>query len=258
VRRLRGLSGRRRAALVALVVLALLAGPAVYVYRGSTHSTPVSEQRALERFRAAQGDRAGTALPRPGVYTYRVHGWECAGLGPLCLRRQLPQTAYLIVTQRVSTLQLELDLSAEHRESARYALREGARYETWQDTYLSFAGVAQDDAESTAPATLALPARLRVGEGWTQRFHVGGLPVVSVNRVLRRERVTIGGRPTDTFVVASDSTTGGAHPGTEHDVAWHAQSLGLDVRQTISRRIGGAFPYKLEATATLVGITPRT
>jgi hypothetical protein len=247
-----------RRLLVVLAVLLLVAVGGAYEYRRSTHSTPVSEQRALERFRAAQGGRPGRLAPRPGVYTYAVKGWECAGVGPLCLRRALPARAYMVVTQRPSTLQFELDLSAEHRETVRYRIRGGARYETWQDTYLSFAGVAQESAEATVPATLALPAEPRTGQRWTQRFHVGKLPVRSDNRVVRREPVEIAGRSIEAFVVASDSVTGGAHPGREHDVAWHAQALGLDLRQTISRRIGGAFPYRLEATATLEGITPAT
>jgi len=71
-----------------------------------------------------------------------------------------------------------------------------------------------------------------------------------------RIQITVAGRTLDTFVIQSDSVTGGAHAGTEHDVAWHAQDLGLDVRQTVSRRIGGAFPYRLEASATLAEFSP--
>jgi len=105
-------------------------------------------------------------------------------------------------------------------------------------------------------AALVLPANPRVGQRWTQVFHVGSLPVHGTNRVLRREQVTVAGRTLDTLVIRSDSVTGGAHAGTEHDVAWHAPGLGLDVRQTISRRIGGAFPYRLEASATLAQLSP--
>ena len=251
---------RRHPRGTAVVGAALLLAAALiaFAYRRSTHSTPVSEQRALRRYRDAQGGRPGALQPRPGVYRYAVTGWECAGVGPLCLRRALPARAYLIVIQRSGSLQLELDLSAEHRESVRYQVRGGARFESWQDTFLSFAGVSQENAEATVPATLALPARLRTGLHWTQRFHVAELPVRSDNRVLRREPVEVGGRSVETFVIASDSVTGGAHPGTEHDVAWHAEALGLDVRQTISRRIGGAFPYRLEATATLEQLAPAT
>jgi hypothetical protein len=255
---LRGMTRRRRAGIAALVVLALLAVAAVYAYRRSSHSTPVSERNALERFRARQGDVGAAGVPRPGVYAYAVRGWECAGVGPLCVRRALPATAYLVVTRRGATLQLELELSAEHREAVRYDVRPGGRYETWQDTFISFAGVAQEDSHPTRPATLALPADLRVGRTWTQRFHVESLPVTSTNRILRSERVTVNGRALDAVVVASDSITGGAHPGTERDVTWHAPALGLDVRETISRRIGGTFPYRLEATATLVGASPTT
>jgi hypothetical protein len=250
------MSRRRRIAWTVLVLLAALVAVGSYEYRQSSHSTPVSEQRALDRYRSLQGSQPETGVPAPGIYRYAVTGWECAGVGPLCLRRQLPASAYLIVTRGPETLQMEFDFSAEHREAIRYRLTAGARYETWQDTYLSFVGVAQDDAAATVPATLALPASPRVGQRWTQVFHVGSLPVHGTNRVLRREQVTVAGRTLDTLVIRSDSVTGGAHAGTEHDVAWHAQGLGLDVRQTVSRRIGGAFPYRLEASATLAQFSP--
>ena len=74
-----------RRAVVVLAALLLAAGFVAYEYRRSTHSTPVSEQRALQRFRDAQGGRPGALQPRPGVYRYAVTGWECAGVGPLCL-----------------------------------------------------------------------------------------------------------------------------------------------------------------------------
>ena len=80
----------------------------------------------------------------------------------------------------------------------------------------------------------------------------------SDNRVLRQERIEIAGRRVETLVIVIDSVTGGAHPGTEHDVTWHSTELGLDVRETVSRKIGGTFPYRLEVSATLLRVMPST
>ena len=51
-------------------------------------------------------------------------------------------------------------------------------------------------------------------------------------RVLRQEQITVAGRTLDTFVIQSDSVTGGAHAGTEHDVAWPG-----------TRRTSASIPY---------------
>ena len=47
------------------------------------------------------------------------------------------------------------------------------------------------------------------------------------------------------FVETADSVVTGAHPGTERDVDWIDPSTGLDLRETIDRKVGGAFPYEM-------------
>jgi hypothetical protein len=245
----------RRLGIAAAVLVLLLAGAAIYVWRTGGHSTPVSQRSALTRYRAAQPAPA-TTPPATGVYTYAVQGWECAGVGPLCLHRDLPKHAELVVTRSRAGLTLELDLSAEHLEAQRFSERPDGRYLTWQRTRISFAGVAQDDAHATTPATLAIPAKLRVGQRWTQRFHDAGLPVVTHDRVLRREQLAVGGRRIETYVIQSSSTTGGPHPGTEIERTWHSPALGLDVKVQITREIHRVFPYRMQATGTLVDVEP--
>ena len=42
-------------------------------------------------------------------------------------------------------------------------------------------------------------------------------------------------------------------PGTERDVTWESETTGLTVRETIDRRIGGAFPYRMRVELRLIG-----
>jgi hypothetical protein len=58
------------------------------------------------------------------------------------------------------------------------------------------------------------------------------------------------------YEIDADSKTGGAHPGTEDDISWRAPSVGLDVRLVVHRRIGGVFPYTMDADATLLSLKP--
>jgi hypothetical protein len=246
----------RRLGIAAAVVLGIGGAAAVYVWRTSGHSTPVSRNAAVERYRATTQAAGSGRRPETGVYSYALDGWECAGVGPLCLHRTLPSQAELIVTRGRAGLTLELDVSAEHVEAQRFAERPGGRYLTWKRTRIAFAGVTRDDAHATTPVTLALPARLHVGQRWTARFHDAGLPVVSVSKVLRRAIVNVAGTPFETYVIRSVSTTGGAHPGTDRELTWHSEQLGLDLRLQISREIHGVFPYRMQATGRLLDLTP--
>jgi hypothetical protein len=246
----------RRLGIAVAVVLGLGAAAGTYGWRTGGHSTPVSQDAAVARYRTQTRAAGSPRPPQTGVYTYAIRGWECAGVGPLCLHRSLPPRAELIVTRGRAGLTLELDVSAEHLEAQRFAERPDGRYLTWKRTSLTFAGVTRDDAHPTTPATLALPARLHVGQRWTVRFHDAGLPVVSTSKVLRRATVDVGGTPFPTYVIQSVSTTGGAHPGTDRELAWHSERLGLDLRLQITREIHGVFPYRMQASGRLQDRTP--
>jgi hypothetical protein len=251
------MSTRMRILLGGLVVIAITIGAAGYVVLRSRHSTPVAERTAVARFRAVQGAAEAAGLPETGVYTYSVRGWECAGLGPLCLHRSLPSRAYAIVSRHGALLTIELDLSREHLEAQRFRLTPRGRLLVWQRTELSILGVSQDDAHTVSPeTTLSVPASPHAGARWSQRFNDGGLPVSVENHVSRSEGIPVGDETLATWKIVSASITGGAHPGTEDDVDWLASDLGIDARFSIDRRIRGVFPYRLELTADLVSRSP--
>ena len=238
---------------IALIAVVLVAG-SVFWRRLATSSDSVPVSSAVSEFqRGAKGSVSGP--PRPGVYTYALRGTECAGVLGVRLCRAFPSRARLILTRRPGTITIEDDLSQDHLETSRYAIHVDGLYLTWQRTKLVF-GISQDDAAPTVPATLALPATLRVGFHWNQRFATGGIPVTTTNRVMQKTTMTIGGTPVSVFQIDASSTTGGAHPGTETDRTWHSPSTGLDVRLVIHRRIGGVFPYTMDVDATLLSLKP--
>lgn len=243
--------------MVAVVVIAVVAGVAAYVLVRDNHSTPVAASAAVSQYRALQGSIPPAGAPAPGVYTYATSGWECAGIGSLCLRRSLPHRASVIVTRRGDMLTIQVDLSQQHLEAQRYRITPRGRLLVWQRTRISILGVTQDDAHTLSPeTTLSLPAVLHAGERWTQTFNDEAIPVTTTNTVTRRQTVAVSGHAIPVWLVTSDSRTGGAHPGTEHDTDWHSTQLGLDVEFTISRRIGGNFPYRLQASGRLLSLRP--
>jgi hypothetical protein len=105
--------------------------------------------------------------------------------------------------------------------------------------------ITQDEAHDAKPVTLSRPTSLRVGQHWVQDYTVGGVGSVSRNHVTGR-------CGTGCYVVVADSTVSGAHPGTERDVTWESETSGLTVRETIDRRIGGAFPYTMHLEVRLI------
>ena len=251
------MSVRRRILLGVGVLVVVIVAVGAYEVHRSGHSTPVAEQAAITRYRQLQGSAPVTGEPAPGVYAYAVHGWECGGVGPLCLHRNLPSIAYAIITRHGASLTIEIDLSAQHLEAERLTMTARGRLLAWERARISILGVTQDDAHAIAPpTTLAVPAHPRVGMRWTQRFHDSSLPVSVVNRITGRTTIEVGGHPRATWVIASSSTTGGAHPGTELDVDWQDVATGLDARMTINRKITGVFPYRLVLTGQLRSTEP--
>ena len=205
----------------------------ILVHEGSkaTPATAPAEVRAA---------LAPGILPRPGVYVYAQTGYERAKLGPLTIRRRFPAQALLVVSGSGHVVQTEWRYSKQHLEASRVRVTPAGSYTLWQRTRLQLI-VTDDEAHATRPVTLSLPARLHVGQAWTQRYSVNGISTVSRNRIVRRERLQ--GKPV--FVETADSVVTGAHPGTERDVDWIDPSTGLDLRETIDRKIGGAFPYEM-------------
>jgi hypothetical protein len=224
----------RRVVLAGVIVLAIVAVAAYILVHRSTKATPATAPAAV---RAAL---APGVLPRAGVYVYAQTGYEKAKLGPLTIRRKFPATALFVVSGTGHVVQTEWRYSKQHLEASRDRVTPTGSYTLWQRTRLQLI-VTDDEAHDTRPVTLSLPDHLHVGQAWTQRYSVNGITTVSRNRIVRR--TTLDGKTV--FVETADSVVSGAHPGTERDVDWIDPSTGLDLRETIDRQVGGAFPYEM-------------
>jgi len=240
-----------------LVTVGLVAG-GIWLWRSAHSSTPVPASDAVAAYReGAAGRTPASGLPRPGVYTYRVSGSERGGIGPLGIDRTLPGEARLIVTALSGGVyQTELDYSQEHIEAARYRRTPAGIRITWRRTDITFAGIGRDDRRAVTPPSLYLPAGLRVGRAWTERYRTGDLRVTATSRVVRAERVDVGGRSVPTLVVVTRSETSGPHPGTRTETIWWAPSLGLEVRRSDRLHVGGTFAFRESADLGLEAAEP--
>lgn len=225
---------------VLLVVVLAAAGcvAAFLLLRQGSKATPAAAPATVEK------QLAPGVLPRAGVYRYAQSGYEEAKLGPLKIHRSFPKTGLLVVSGSGNLVQEEWRYSKQHLEATRNRVTPTGTYTTWERTRLQII-ITQDQADRTKPAPLDLPATLHVGQRWTEDYTVNGIRSVSRNVVTR-------GCGAGCFVIVANSTVTGAHPGTERDVTWQSTKTGLPLRETIDRRIGGSFPYRMLLTVRLL------
>jgi hypothetical protein len=228
----------RRWFVAAVVLAALVAGAIVVLLQRGSRSTPATAPATVRSTLAAG------ILPRPGVHRYAQSGFEEAKVGPLKIHRAFPRRAILVVSGSGDVVQEEWRYSKQHLEAMRTRVTPSGRYSVWQRTRLTMV-ITQDEAHDAKPVTLSRPTHLRVGQHWVQDYTVGGVRSVSRNRVTGR-------CGPGCFVLVADSTVSGAHPGTERDVTWESEATGLTVRETIDRRIGGPFPYRMHLEVRLL------
>ena len=227
-----------RLAAAAVVLAVAVAVGLFFVLRSGSKST---EATAPTHVRATL---AADVLPRPGVHRYTQSGYEEAKVGPLTIHRAFPRQAVLVVSGTGAVVQEEWRFSKQHLEATRERVTSSGRWTVWQRTRITMV-ITQDEAHAARPVTLSRPNRLRVGQRWVQDYTVGGVHSVSRNRVKGRCGA-------DCFVLVADSTVSGAHPGTERDLTWESETTGLTVRETIDRRIGGSFPYRMHVELRLI------
>jgi hypothetical protein len=220
---------RKLLAVAVVLIAAGVVAAVVLLQKGSKSSPAVAPPRV-------QAQLAAGVVPRAGIYRYAQVGFEQAKVGPITIHRRFPSTGILVVSGSGHVVQQEWRYSKQHLEATRDRVTATGSYVIWERTRLTMV-VTQDEAHA---------ARLHVGQRWVQDYMVGGVRSVSRNRVTAR----CGG---GCFVVVANSTVFGAHPGTEHDVTWENPATGLTLRETIDRRIGGTFPYRMQLALRLIG-----
>ncbi len=248
---------RRRWAILATVVIVLVAVGAV-MWREAGTSDPVPESEVIDDLRR-DGLGATDGGPRPGVYRIRVSGKEDGGAGPIRVHRDLPREGTVAVSGTADGWEVLTTYSRQHIEAARYRLHGEAVRMTWRRVDVSFAGIGRDDRRDIDGMARLVPRVDPAPDAvWTDRYMTGSLTNVVENRVLRRERITVGGEKVDTVVIRSVTTTTGALAGTRSETLWWSPAHRLVVRSELDVDIGGAFGYRSQITSDVVDLAPAT
>ncbi len=240
---------------ITLIAVGLVAGGGIIWYE-ATHSDPVPEDEVVARFREG-GSRATHGGPEPGVYLYEVHGHEQGGAGPLRVPRDLPVEATLAVTGTDTGWQSEMTYSRQHIEASRLALRDQDIVMSWRRVDVSFVGFGRDDRRDIHGIARVVRGDAAVGDRWVDRYRTGTLENTVVNRVLRREPITVGGTRVTALVITSDTTTTGALSGTRRETFWWLPEERLVARSQLRVELGGVFGYESTIDATLRSLAPQ-
>lgn len=240
--------------IVPLVLLLVLVIAGAWFWTHAVSSTPVSEGTALEDY--GGGGRAVASGPRPGVYTYRVTGAERVSLGPLGVDRDLPRDARIVVRGAPGGYWRTLVLSGEHVESTRFRVTAAGARAVQRRTIVTVAGIGREDLVDLKPPPLSHPARLRVGDTWTERYHLDEVLVDARVRVTGREEVSVGGRAHSAFIIRTKALVTGPFPGWRTDVMWWSPVLAMPLRWKIDMDIGGAASLATHADMLLTSPDP--
>jgi hypothetical protein len=252
---------RRPSRFIPLAVLLVLAGAALWLWRGAQSSTLASDDGALSDFRerAAQGSfdpRPG--VPTPGVYHFTQSGSEEAGTGPLTVSRDLPSRAVYIVSATKAGYHEDLRHSAEHVEEVQFGVTPSGTRALWRRSKVTFLGIGEDSKADVTPPSLDHPAKLTVGRTWGGTYDNGDMRVTYRAEVLSKGSATLDGGTVPTFLIRTDSTFSGPISGTRRDDLVFAPSLALPVRWTISQDTGGDADFSIEAELELESAVPAT
>lgn len=243
-----------------LVLLAIVAGCAVWLWKGVHSSTAASENTALADFRAAGGGRAPArqGIPAAGVYAYRQTGSESAGSGPLSASRDYPARAVYIINHVAGGYHEDLRMSGEHIEEVRFRVDARGSHATWRRTKVTFLGIGTDDRNDVSPPSLDHPSDLHVGRAWHGRYRSGPMTVTFAARVLGTQTVTVGGRRLNAFEIRMTSDFTGPTSGHRTDTFTWAPSVALPVRWRIQQSTKGDADFTMDATLALESTTPQT
>ena len=236
-----------------IIVLVLVAG-GIWFWVRAGESTEISTGSALAQY-GTPGGRTVSG-PRAGAWTYRSHGSETVGLGPVHVTRDLPPEARIVVRPAGSGYWRTLALSEEHVEGTRFGVSAAGTRAVARSTKVTVAGFGRTDDVTLVPPPLIYPRTLAVGDHWRQRYSLRELKVDATVRVTGRAVVQVGGTDVPVFIIRTSGDVTGPMPGHRDDTEWYAPSLGLPVRIALAMNISGTASIRVTADLTLASTTP--
>lgn len=244
----------RPVVIVPIAIVLVLVGVGVWFWVRAGQSTEITTGSALAQY-GAPGTRT-VAGPRAGAWTYRAHGEETVGLGPVHVTRDLPAEARIVVRPAPDGYWRSLALSEEHVESTRLRVFAVGTRAVARSTKVTVAGLGRTDDVTLVPPPLIYPRTLAVGDHWRQRYALRELHVDAQVRVTGRAVLPVNGQDVPVFIIRTSGQITGPMPGHRDDTEWYAPSLGLPVRLTIAMDITGTASLKLTADLSLASATP--
>ncbi len=249
--------------------VAVLAAGALLWPRGTTQ---VTEEEALRDFRdrgaeatarATPADAPTSAVPEPGVYTFRATGREEAKLGPLPTEtRPLPDSVTAVVVDRGDgCFELTVNLFAEHTEDTRYCTAEDTLTLAAHTKHQRIGPLSPTASMACDPATL-LGGEVPVHDLTCTLELSGGPAAISATLVGTATRGRPEERTVGTDVVTTTPLTvaydvSGDLAGTWTETLWlTAANLPVRIERTLD--LAGPATFAERSDLVLTSLTPST
>lgn len=244
--------------LVGAAAVCVVAVGAVVLWQHASSSTPVSLDDALHTFRDRPAGAApeNADAPPPGVYRFQASGSEVGTVGPLRVRRPVPAEANLVVTPTPDGFETEWQISQEHIEGYRFRVHAGWATLVWRRVDVSFLGVGRDDRRDVTGSARWIPTHPRVGQTWPVDFWTAKLHTTGTGRVVRRETITVAGRPEPAYLVEVDTRTAGAHGGPRTERIWWSARDRVPLRVEATTALGGVVGFRSQVSMRLAAAAP--
>lgn len=180
--------------------------------------------------RSAAAQRSEIAPPAIGTYRYDGSGRENVRFGPTSACGWDIDDVELVVNEDPDGRFFDWSYSDQRVERLLFSYDDDVRL-TFAGAAVTCVGVRRTSDEDYKPPSIWVPARLKVGETWTQTSTAGERTERTTGEVLRRQTVTVGAGTFETFVIESFTELSGRSNGTHRSTTWFAPDLGLAVRK---------------------------
>lgn len=200
------------------------------------------------------------ALPRFGRYPVRIDGFERFGpKGGEQSTRQFDRASYAEIRSgtRKDQRRFFIRYSAERDDTLTLSFAGGAVRLEQGDSRVAVGSLEQRTVLAPEPPCVVYPADARVGQRFSGRFSGPSTGTYS-GRVLRRERLVVGGTGISTLVVEWTMTFSGQYSGTTKTTTWWDPARRAALKQRTVSDVGDALTsYHQESTVTLQRLTPQ-